>query len=279
MPPSIIATSVAKDFTRVLINSTSTPPELNQSFPLNNLSFPSTAKKSGSHGRLFDLFRESFAVVSADSPELLDEVFRLRYQIYCVENRFEDPRQHPQGLERDRFDAHSKHCLLMHRPSGLFIGTVRMILPLPDAPEASFSVQQACDDPIVADPRRFPRTATGEISRICISRDRRRLCEADPEVMQHAFVGLAQASMRLSAENGITHWLGLMEPIFIKRVARLGIYFDKVGEPVEYHGKRQPVSAGLGTMLATVHRLQPEVWEIMTDEGRLWPLDATAAVA
>jgi N-acyl amino acid synthase of PEP-CTERM/exosortase system len=167
----------------------------------------------------------------------------------------------------------------MHKPSGIFIGTVRLILPLPDAPDTSFSVQQASDDPIVKDPRRFPRATTGEISRICISRDRRRQCQADPAVMQHAFVGLAQASMRLSAENGITHWLGLMEPIFIKRVARLGIYFDKVGEPVDYHGKRHPVSASLATMLATVHRLQPEVWEVMTDEGRFWPLDAAAAVA
>jgi N-acyl amino acid synthase of PEP-CTERM/exosortase system len=264
----------------VFINQGSASLHLEDTSAFSPIASPCIVKSEALHRpSLVEIFREAFEVVPVDSPALSEEVHRLRYQIYCVENGFEDPRQHPDGLERDRFDAHSALCLLMHRPSGIFIGTVRLILPLAQTPRESFSVQQACHDPIVSDPRRFPCTSTGEISRICISRERRRQCDAPPEIMQHAFVGLAQASVRLSVENGITHWLGLMEPIFIKRVARLGIYFDKIGDPVEYHGKRQPISADLTAMLATVHSLQPEVWEVMTDEGRLWPLDSAAAVA
>src|SRR5690606_36648331 len=169
-------------------------------------------------------------------------------------------------------------CLLLHRSSGIFIGTVRIILPLANAPEASFSVQAACDAPIVRDTRRYPIASTGEISRICISRERRRRCEADPAVMQHAFVGLAQASMRLSAENGITHWFGLMEPIFIKRVARLGIIFDEVGEAVDYHGKRKPIFSSLESMLSRLYLRQPEVRAVMTDADRcLQRPDSTVA--
>lgn len=220
--------------------------------------------------RLAEIVHEAFEVVPARDARLMTEVHRLRYQICCIENGFENPSEHPDGLERDRFDCHFAHCLLLHRSSGIFIGTVRIILPLANAPEASFSVQAACDAPIVRDTRRYPIASTGEISRICISRERRRRCEADPAVMQHAFVGLAQASMRLSAENGITHWFGLMEPIFIKRVARLGIIFDEVGEAVDYHGKRKPIFSSLESMLSRLYLRQPEVWKVMTDGGRYW---------
>src|SRR5437016_11075361 len=35
------------------------------------------------------------------STSLLDEAYRLRYQVYCVENRYEDPDQQVNGRERD----------------------------------------------------------------------------------------------------------------------------------------------------------------------------------
>ena len=41
---------------------------------------------------------------------------------------------HPEGLERDQFDHHSVHSLLVHQSSGQAVGTVRLVLPRPDAP-------------------------------------------------------------------------------------------------------------------------------------------------
>ena len=32
-------------------------------------------------------FNEYFEVIDARSPELLQDVFRLRYQVYCIEQR------------------------------------------------------------------------------------------------------------------------------------------------------------------------------------------------
>ena len=220
--------------------------------------------------RLIDIYREAFEVTPADTPELLEQVHRLRYQIYCIENGFEKPEDNPDGLERDCFDSHSVHALLRHRPSGVYLGTVRLILPVADDPLGSFSVQHACDDPLVKDPSRFPAESAGEISRICISRDRRQQCD-DPAAMRMAFLGLAQASVLLSVRHGVTHWLGLMEPCFIKRVGLLGIHFDHVGAKVEYHGIRRPISGDLTNLLSNVQQLRPDVWDVMTDEGRLWP--------
>src|SRR5574338_334496 len=78
-----------------------------------------TATSPASGLKLMDLYSSYFDVVRADTPDLVSEALRLRYQVYCVENPFEDPSEHPDGLERDRYDAQAAHCLLLHRPTAL----------------------------------------------------------------------------------------------------------------------------------------------------------------
>ena len=60
------------------------------------------------HRRLGEGFSENynaiFDVLRADTPALLDRVYRLRHQVYCVENAFEDPQLHLDGREIDAND-------------------------------------------------------------------------------------------------------------------------------------------------------------------------------
>src|SRR5206468_2472424 len=79
--------------------------------------------------RLPQLFAQSFSVVRADTPELQDAFFRLRYQVYCIENDFENSADFPGGRETDMYDARSQHALLIHRPTSALIGGVRLISP------------------------------------------------------------------------------------------------------------------------------------------------------
>ncbi len=78
-------------------------------------------------------FNEYFEVIDADSPELLREVFRVRYQVLCVDQRAPgfQASNYPEGMESDSYDRHSSHILLRHRPSDKFVGTARLILPDP----------------------------------------------------------------------------------------------------------------------------------------------------
>src|SRR3546814_7250579 len=73
---------------------------------------------------------------------LRDEVFRLRYQVYCVENPFEDPAEHPDGLEHDVYDERATHCLLFHKRTESWAGTARLILPNAEDPNHSFALQE-----------------------------------------------------------------------------------------------------------------------------------------
>src|SRR5689334_21595845 len=72
-----------------------------------------------------------FAVRPATTPEMLDAAHRIRYQVYCVENAFEDPAQHPDQKEIDRYDPHSDHAVLIYMPTNQVVGCVRLILPQP----------------------------------------------------------------------------------------------------------------------------------------------------
>src|SRR6185436_17219869 len=93
----------------------------------------------------YNAYWRTFGVVPATTDELRAQVFRLRHEVYCAENRFFDPLRYPDGLERDAFDDYALHWLLMHRQSGEAVGTLRLLLPREDRPLVSFELQRSCD--------------------------------------------------------------------------------------------------------------------------------------
>src|SRR5262249_47797471 len=73
-------------------------------------------------------YEATFEEVHASTPALKEQCLRLRHQVYCVERQFESALSNPLGLERDSYDDRSDHSLLFHRPTGIAVGTVRLVL-------------------------------------------------------------------------------------------------------------------------------------------------------
>ena len=86
-------------------------------------------------------------------------------------------------------------------------------------------------------------------------------------------IGLFAGIVQMSAEQGITHWYSFMEPTLMRLLTRFGIYFKPIGPPVKFNGKRQATVAAVDEVLSGIHRERPDVWEIITDSGRVWPLN------
>jgi N-acyl amino acid synthase of PEP-CTERM/exosortase system len=61
-----------------------------------------------------------------DAPELLEESYRLRYQVYCLERRFLRAEDYPNKLEVDEFDRHSIHVGAVDM-QGKLAGTARVV--------------------------------------------------------------------------------------------------------------------------------------------------------
>ncbi len=209
-------------------------------------------------------------VVIADSKELKDECFRVRYQVYCLEQGHSIGAN---GIETDNYDRHARHVLLIHRASGQAVGTVRVI-PSTNA-DGLDSLPMARICPAVTMNKLKNRlggkqVAVGEISRFAVSRDRRFSLGASPFVR----LALLQGVVRLSGELGLTDWCALMEPVLLRLHRTTGIHFDPIDSfnpLVECHGKRQPSHGGIAAVLTRIRDEKPKVWEYITLAGSLWP--------
>lgn len=233
-----------------------------------------------------ELYRQYFdtVVVGENDAELREAVFRLRYQVYCVENPFEDPAANTDGLERDAFDDRAVHALLLHKRSRSWAGAVRLILPNEADMAHSFALQEVCSDPMLSDPKRFPVQEMAEVSRFCISKEFRKRqgdwlypqsnephdTKDERRVVPNMTLGLIEGLVQMSLDNGILYWCAVMERPLLRLLSRLGIHFENIGPLVEYHGRRQPCILRIDTMLKQVQEERPDVWEILTDGGRHW---------
>lgn len=234
--------------------------------------------------KLMDVYSKYFDVVRADTPELVREAYRLRYQVYCVENAFENPDEHPDGLETDEFDRHSVQSLLIHRGSGMVAGCVRLILPRPDAPGRALPMFSLCRDPRLAGDQLLPARSTAEISRFAISKSFRRRAEdtgaatgipalpraEERRVIPHITLGLMKAVAWMSHEHGITHLCAVMEPALLRLISRFGLFFTPLGPLVSYHGKRQPCFAAVESLGRGVRDHRPEALELITEAGKYY---------
>src|SRR5579863_10054796 len=127
--------------------------------------------------RLMDLYSNHFEIIPAESAEQLTAAFRLRYEVYCVENAFEDPADNPLGMETDAYDPGSLHSLLTRRGTGEVVGTVRLILPLPRCgmEGTGLPIRDVCHHELVErNNAMLPWSNTAEISRFAVSKKLRR---------------------------------------------------------------------------------------------------------
>lgn len=245
-----------------------------------------TAPPGPLRGELLRQFDLHFETLTADTPELVPLAQRVRYQVYCVENRFENPADHSDALERDEFDSHAVHSLLVDRQTRDVLGTVRLVLPLSDAPHDSFAIQRLSDHSLLKGSRHLPLHSAAEVSRFSLSREfgRRAATKKESfrkftdtawgEPLPHRSgplmrLGLIQALVRMSMQQGITHWLAVMEPRLLRMLAAMAIHFEPLGGMVEYHGRRQPCFCNLAEVLQRVKIERPTFWTVLTDGGTL----------
>ena len=231
-----------------------------------------------------EVYRQVFTGVPADTPELRRAAHRLRYQVFCVENKIFDPADNPGGLERDVYDDHSVQAVLLHRSSQMVVGTVRLVLHKPGAPRGSLPFHKICDHPRLRDPNFLPLETTAEVGRFAISKAFRprssevvgdlsaldRLMRNFDRLLPHMTLALINLALQMCVAHQTRHVCAVMEPSLLRLLARLGFHFSPLGPAVEYHGLRQPCYANLTELFARVGAERRDVWEVTTERGCLF---------
>ncbi len=253
-------------------------------------------------GTLCETFTKYFDVITDDKSWVVDEAFKLRYQVYCVEQAFEDASQFKDEREFDDFDGRSAHGIVRHLTSGITAATVRLVLLDRDNPRAPFPIEKHCGRSLKLVSARLkgvPRHSIAEISRFAVSKDfKRRLGEArsvagigpdhdqyfeqdlsGKRVIPHLILGLFVAIVRMSAVHHITHWYAVMDVSLLRLLSRFGINFMPIGDPVDYHGLRQPCLGSVDDVLAGIWEKRLDVWQLITADGAVWPAPRNHALS
>ena len=223
-----------------------------------------------------------FELVPANTRELTETAFALRYQVYCLEREFEDPGQQAGKLETDEYDRHAVHSLIFHRPQSAAIGTARLILP--QVRSNSLPIQQLLKQNGLNASDYFPNDLVAEVSRFAISKTfLRQSMEATScpggKRARHSnlpCLGLIQMLLRQSIELGVEYWAAVMEPKLLRMLALMGIRFQPVGPLVNHHGLRQPSYCHLPSMLGNMALTKPDCWTVVTNNGELMCLPNAA---
>lgn len=244
---------------------------------------------------LVSAFNKYFEIVPVNSPDLQQEFFHLRYQVYSEELRlsgFESWR-FPDGFETDEYDQpnRSASSLLRHRPTGSLVGGIRLVFCDPDNPSKPFPIEAHIGhyfDPALIDPAQLPRRTTAEITRLMLakqfrSRGRERLYAhgMDSSSFQerpdnrrefpHPVLGLFVALVHLSSCYGITHWYAMMELALDRHLRRYAAHLKPIGSPVDYCGVRRPHFDTADHVLTQMFRKHRDIWDLVTDHGKVWP--------
>jgi N-acyl amino acid synthase of PEP-CTERM/exosortase system len=195
-----------------------------------------------------------------DAAPALDDLYMLRYEVYCIECAFLDPACYENGKESDEYDDCSMHFGAYARDR-MLVGTVRLVQPPKDM---AYPFMAHCE---VFD--RFalpPRVEAAEISRLVVKKTYRRRRgdslqgiskdflsgETPPESTIAAgqidrrtdtpllLLGLYREMYRYSCENGIRYWYAAMERSLARALERMGFKFEPIGPPTDYYGKVTP---------------------------------------
>ncbi|MGE5279209.1 MAG: PEP-CTERM/exosortase system-associated acyltransferase [Deltaproteobacteria bacterium] len=192
-----------------------------------------------------------------DSPELLEDVFRLRYQVYCKERQFLSASDYPQEAERDPFDEFSFHFGAFD-VSGQLVGAVRLILPECHV----FPIEERVPDLGLGDSLPM-RGECAEISRLTISKEFRRSLSSGPlwgtgdplrrtgailRKVSPIALGLCHLMYLECIEQQIGYCLALMERPLHLLLRLHGFSFRQVGREIDFAGPVAPYIIDVGAM-------------------------------
>ena len=207
------------------------------------------------------------------APSLL-EIYKLRYEVYCLECHFLDAEQYKDELEVDEFDEYSTH-ISAYNMENCIIGSVRLVQPKRNQ---AYPFESHCP---VYDGFEFPdRETAGEISRLVVRKSYRRRRGDTMEGVSKDFVekgdatsikpvvdthrrttnspllllGMYRELYRHSRQNNIYFWYAAMERSLARSLEKMGFKFIPIGPETDYYGKVTPYIVDLQELNARMRR-------------------------
>jgi N-acyl amino acid synthase of PEP-CTERM/exosortase system len=186
----------------------------------------------------------SFQKVDPSNLQLMEQIYRLRFDVYARQCKFIQEDDYPHELESDEYDPHSVHFAAIDR-SGTVLATARMILPK----EKSSPLLKSF--PHLTKKHKIRKHSMVEISRFMVSKklyqslsEQQKLSKNYDSIRLSTKAaitkGLFQVIYHEIKSRGITHWCALMEKGLLMLLRLYGFKLRCVGEDVDVFGAVRP---------------------------------------
>lgn len=227
--------------------------------------------------------RRALARPADERNRKLKSLFKLRYEVYCLERGYLPRDDYPHGHESDEHDVASEHF-------GAFdsndepIGYVRLVR----SGSNGFPFEQHCTD-LVPD-LRLPRgDDAAEISRLMVRQDHRvargdsgpRAPSLEPVPSQASAARSARILLHLyrqmyaySIANGVRWWYAAMERPLARFLRQWDFGFQQIGPETDYFGPVAPYMANLRDLEKRVGASNPQLLAWM-QSSELSPRETT----
>lgn len=225
-----------------------------------------------------------FRFGTVNNDEVKKNTFKMRYKVYVKEFSFEEKKDHPNGLETDAYEDDSVHFACLNSQDSV-VGTIRLVLNSEKKLPIEHVVKINCSDKIPH------RQKIAEISRLTVCRDLRRRDKNDMHGIKSSpskkeggvlpdsqaplpdeindkenpmiALGLFQVMYHESKRRGITHWYMITDDRVFQILKKYGFLFQRIGEPIWYHGWRAPYLGILEEIENDLIKTNPEMLKIM----------------
>jgi len=238
---------------------------------------PSNVATFPFHLRLQSPWRHRFETVLADTEEARGISFRLRYQIFCEETGFEDPRAFPNNQEQDIFDSASTPFLVWDYLTEQWAGTMRLV----HARRAALPSETILWPSPLAGIAEH-RAKSVEFSRLCIPQSFRRVHSAtyfastqpdadsddgtsvahfkqeDNEILLRVLL----AFLAWAHEHEVEYSYFLINAALARILGRLHMPLTVAGDTVEHRGRRTPYLTHIDTAYRVMREKLPQLRRI-----------------
>jgi N-acyl amino acid synthase of PEP-CTERM/exosortase system len=205
-----------------------------------------------------------------DAGAVPPAIFRLRYEVYCLERAFLRAEDFSHGLEVDEYEGCSTH-FAAYATDETLVGAVRLVQP---QDPLCYPFEQHCT--LFADYIMPPREQSMEISRLVVRKNYRRrradsvhgvpgivsakleLPPSPPGVERRRtdspmlLLGMYREMYRHSRKSGIRYWFAAMERSLVHSLDRLGFHFHAIGPQADYYGAVTPFVMDLNELEASL---------------------------
>lgn len=213
-------------------------------------------------------FHRYFNILPANTTDLKEKIYRMRYDVYCEEFHYEPSETYPDAMERDEYDAYAWHALVVHRSTGQPAGCTRIVPAGHGNINTPMPFERYCRESLdmeYLDKLNLPRSTMCEASRLAVHTNfRRRHGESatryghiqslgigpeEQRIFPLIVVAISLATTALTELTGRTNMFAMMEPFLPRILRHIGYDFTQIGKQVNYHGRRAAYMVGTESVL------------------------------